>query len=58
MRETGATPVLRTRRGVGDLIDRLSQEELHAPVLERQLSEAQATGLAAQLEFGEPPSGR
>ena len=35
----------------------LAEEELHAPVLERQLSETQATGLAAQLEFGEPPAG-
>jgi hemerythrin-like domain-containing protein len=33
----------------------LAEEELNAPLLERELSEAQATGLAAQLEFGEPP---
>jgi hypothetical protein len=36
----------------------LAEEELHAPLLERELSPAQATGLAAQLEFGEPPSTR
>lgn len=34
----------------------LAEEELQAPVLERELSDAQATGLAAQLEFGEPPA--
>ena len=34
----------------------LAEEELQAPLLENELSDAQATGLAAQLEFGQPPA--
>ncbi len=34
----------------------LAEEELQAPLLEAELSEKAAVGLAAQLEFGEPPA--
>lgn len=52
--------VLEARRALYQLFAllkvHLAEEELQAPLLEAELSEQQATGLAAQLEFGEPPA--
>lgn len=36
----------------------LAEEELYTPILERQLTAAQETELAARLEFGAPPAGQ
>ncbi len=59
--QSEATWVLDARRTLYQLYAllkvHLAEEELQAPLLERELSPKQATGLAAQLEFGEPPPG-
>jgi Hemerythrin HHE cation binding domain len=55
----GAAWLLETRRALYQLFAllkvHLAEEELFAPILEAELSEAEGLQLAAQLEFGAPP---
>jgi hypothetical protein len=55
----GEAWLLETRRALYELFAllkiHLAEEELFAPILESELSDAEGLELAAQLEFGVPP---